>query len=188
MTALSLQKNMDKIASEMMKTFGYKNKMASPKLEKIVINVGVGRKDDKEREELKKNLEFIVGQKLIDCQAKKAIAGFKTRQGMVIGYKATLRGIRMYDFFYRLINVAIPRMRDFRGIDVKSVDKKGNLTIGIREHIVFPEMIGEDIRSIFGFEISLVSTAKNREEALEFYKLIGVPFSVKGGSASGGKK
>jgi len=119
---------------------------------------------------------MIIGQKTSPRPARISIASFKSRQGMIIGYAATLRGKRMYDFLSRLINVAMPRSRDFRGIPETSVDSSGNLTIGIREHIAFPEIIGEDVKTIFGLEATLVSNAKSREEALEFYRDLGVPF------------
>ena len=174
---VSFSKHYDKeVVPEMMARFEYKSRMAVPRLKKIVVNIGVGKREEKEREEIRKHLESILGQKLVGAKAKQAIAGFKTREGMIIGYKATLRGRRMYDFLDRLIRIAMPRTRDFRGLDIKSVDSGGHLTIGIREHIVFPEMIGADVKTIFGFEVTLVSSARNREEAIEFYKLMGIPF------------
>src|SRR3989344_118917 len=156
--------------------FGYKNIMAVPRIGKVVVNCGVGRiRDEKQREEIQKYLALITGQKPAPRAAKKAIASFKTRQGLVIGYQVTLRGKRMYDFLSRLVNIALPRTRDFRGIDSKSFDPKGNLTIGIKEHIVFPEMIGEDYRFLFGLEVTVVSSAKTREEGIELLRLLGFP-------------
>ena len=156
--------------------FGYKNVMAVPKIEKVVVNSGVGRiRDEKQHEEIRKFLALITGQKPAPRPAKQAIAAFKTRQGLIIGYQVTLRGKRMYDFLSRLINVALPRTRDFRGLEEKSFDERGNLTVGIKEHIVFPEMIGEDYRFLFGFEITVVTTAKKREEGVELLKLVGFP-------------
>ena len=119
---------------------------------------------------------MIAGQKVHGRAAKKSIASFKSREGMIIGYSATLRGKRMYDFLTRLIDIALPRSRDFRGLPESSVDKSGNLSIGIREHIAFPEIIGEDVKTIFGLEATLVAKAKNREEALELYRELGIPF------------
>ncbi len=156
--------------------FGYKNIMAVPKIDKVVVNAGVGRfREEKQLEEIKKYLSLITGQKVAVRPAKKAIASFKTRLGMIVGYKVTLRGKRMYDFISRLINIALPRTRDFRGIDSKAFDSNGNLTIGLKEHIVFPEMIGEDYRFLFGFEVTVVTTAKGREEGVELLKLLGFP-------------
>ncbi len=166
-----------KIILALQKELGAKNILALPKLEKVVINIGLGRtlKDEKFLEIAVRDLALIAGQKLKTTVAKKSIANFKTRQGMIIGAAATLRGERMYDFVSRLINIALPRTRDFRGIDAKSIDKSGNLTIGIKEHIVFPEIKGEEVRNIFGFEITIVVKAKNKEDAKILYKVIGLP-------------
>lgn len=161
----------------MKKKFGYKNELAVPRLVKMAVNTGVGRyHEDKQKEEIRKYLEAIVGQRVMEKGAKQAIASFKTRKGMTVGYAVTLRGKRMDNFFEKMINFTIPRMRDFRGIDQKSVDQGGNLSIGIRENILFPEMIGEDVKNIFGLEVTFVTNAKSREEALELFKLMGVPF------------
>lgn len=160
--------------------FGHKNTMAVPRIEKVVVNIGVGRmREEKERSEIEKYLTLITGQKPSPRPAKKAIAAFKTREGLIIGYQVTLRGRRMYDFLSRLIMIALPRMRDFRGLDEKGFDKGGNLTIGIREHIVFPEMIGEDYRLLFGMEVTVVTSAKRREEAIALLKLVGFPIKEK---------
>lgn len=156
--------------------FGYKNVMAASKIVKVVVNTGAGRiRDEKQHEEIRKFLTLITGQKPAPRPAKQAIASFKTRRGLIIGYQVTLRGKRMYDFLSRLINIALPRTRDFRGIDEKSFDVKGNLTIGIKEHIVFPEIISEDYRFLFGLEVTVVTTAKKREEGIELLKLMGFP-------------
>lgn len=159
------------------KEFGYSSVMAVPRFTKAVVNVGVGRNRDKKdfMETVEKHIALITGQKASPRPTKKAIASFKTREGMVIGYKVTLRGARMYDFLNRVIHFAVPRTRDFRGITLKSIDGSGNLTFGIKEHIVFPEMIGEDVKNIFGFEITIVTTAKTREEAISLFKLLGFP-------------
>lgn len=165
------------ILGKMMKERGYSSPLAVPRLIKIVLNTGVGRlKDDKEKETVKKYLSMISGQEVHARPAKKSIASFKSREGMTIGYSVTLRGERMYDFLTRLIDVALPRSRDFRGIQETSVDEFGNLSIGIREHIAFPEIIGEDVKTIFGLEATLVTNAKNKEEALELYRKLGIPF------------
>ncbi len=166
----------EKVIPAMREKFGYKNAMAVPKIYKVVINVGIGKlKDDKEREEVKKFLKLVSGQESSPRPAKKAIAAFKTREGLIIGYQATLHGKRMNDFISRLVNIALPRTRDFRGIEVSAFDSRGNLTIGIKEHIVFPEMIGEDYRLLFGFEATIVTSAKKREEGIELLRLLGFP-------------
>ncbi len=178
----SLQdKHIKKVIPAMQKKFGYKNVMAVPKVVKAVVNVGVGRiRDEKQHEEIRKYLALITGQKPAPRPAKKAIAAFKTRKGLVVGYQVTLRGKLMYDFLSRLINIALPRTRDFKGIEAGSFDTRGNLTIGIKEHIVFPEIIGEDYRFLFGLEVTVVTTAKKKEEGIELLKLMGFP--IKGSS------
>ena len=164
------------IKPKLMKAHGYSSPLAAPRLLKIVVNTGVGRlKDDKEKENVEKYVSMIAGQKARPRPAKKSIASFKSREVMTIGYTATLRGKRMYDFLTRLVNYALPRSRDFRGLEETSVDKYGNLSIGIREHIAFPEIIGEDVKHIFGLEATLVTSAKNREEALELFRELGIP-------------
>ncbi len=160
----------------MREKFGFKNVMAVPRVEKVVVNMGIGKlHDEKEREEVKKFLRLITGQEPSSRPAKKAIAAFKTREGLVIGYQVTLRGKRMEDFISRLIRIALPRMRDFRGIDESAFDTSGNLTIGIKEYIVFPEMIGEDYKLLFGFEATIVTTTRKREQGIELLKLLGFP-------------
>jgi large subunit ribosomal protein L5 len=166
------------VVDKMTKEFGYKTPMAVPHILKVVINSGVGKLREKKDavEILIKHLTLITGQKPMERPAKKAIASFKSREGMIIGYKVTLRGARMYDFLDRLVNFTIPRMRDFRGIPVRSIDQGGSLTLGIKEHIIFPEMIGEDVRSIFGLEITIVTNAKEKKEATQLFRLLGFPF------------
>jgi large subunit ribosomal protein L5 len=165
------------VAPNMIKEFGYKSPMAVPKILKVVINVGTGKMRDKKEavEAVVKHLALITGQHADPRQTKKAIASFKTREGMVIGYRVTLRGGRMFDFISRLVDLAIPRMRDFRGINTKSIDQGGNLTLGIKEHIIFPEMIGEDVRNIFGLEVTVVTNANSKKEAEELFRLMGFP-------------
>jgi large subunit ribosomal protein L5 len=181
---LRLQEKYQKETIPAMKEkFGYENIMAVPRVERVVLNTGFGRLiAGKTAEEQKKildnilnDLSLIAGQRAILTKAKKSISGFKVRQGMAIGAKATLRRKKMDDFLDRLIHIALPRSRDFRGIDSKSVDKNGNLTIGIREQIAFPEISPEKTSFIFGFEITVVTTAKNREEGLELLKQLGFP-------------
>jgi large subunit ribosomal protein L5 len=155
----------------------YLTSLSKPRIMKVVLNVGTGRmKDRKEAvEQVENHLSMIAGQKASPRPAKAAIASFKTRQGMVVGYKVTLRGQKMFDFLDRLINLAIPRMRDFHGIPLKNIDQNGNLTLGVREHIIFPEVTGENIREIFGLEITVVTSIGSRNDAIEAYKELGFP-------------
>ncbi|OGI57458.1 50S ribosomal protein L5 [Candidatus Nomurabacteria bacterium RIFCSPHIGHO2_02_FULL_37_13] len=167
-------------AFEKMKSvFNYKNTMATPRMQKIVINVGTGtaiKKDKNKNDVIGDRLAKITGQKSALRGAKQSIASFKIRQGDPIGIVVTLRGNRMYAFLEKLINVALPRTKDFRGIARKAVDNMGNLTIGIKEHTIFPETADEDIRDVFGMSITLVSSAKNKKEGSAFFKLLGIPF------------
>jgi large subunit ribosomal protein L5 len=168
-----------KVIPAMKESFGYKNNLAVPKITKVVINSGFSPNDigEKMEEEISRGLTTIAAQKPAIRQAKKAIAGFKIRQGMNVGLAVTLRGKRMYDFLDRLIHIALPRTRDFRGINQKNIDHSGNLNIGIKEQIVFPEISTESAKNIFGFEIAVVTTAKKREEGLELFKLLGFPIA-----------
>lgn len=167
----------------MRKKFGYKNDLAVPKIEKVVLNTGFGRrisgKSAGERKKIEKSimndLSLIAGQNPILCPAKKSISSFKIRQGMPVGASVTLRKKRMFDFLERLIRIALPRSRDFRGIEPKSMDEQGNLTIAVKEHIAFPEVSSERAKDIFGFELSVATTAKTREEGLELLRLLGFP-------------
>lgn len=175
--SLLQEKYKKEVIPEMKRKFGYSNTMAAPRIKKVVVNVGTGRlgREKGGDEEVVKYLTIITGQRPVSCVAHTSIASFKTRQGQVIGHKVTLRGKRMYDFLDRLVSSAIPRMRDFRGLEPRSVDQGGNLTIGLREHIIFPETIGEDTRLMFGLETTINTNAKTREEALEMFRLIGFP-------------
>lgn len=156
---------------------GVKNAMALPRITKVVINSGTGKAKDKKRNELiADRLAKITGQKPSPRGAKQSIATFKLRQGEVIGFAITLRGKRMFGFLDKLINVSFPRTRDFKGFSEKSVDELGNLTIGIRENIIFPETPDEEIKDVFGLAITIVTTAKDRKTALAFFKAIGFPF------------
>jgi len=167
----------------MMQKFGYKSNMAVPGIKKVVINTGFGRQvAGKSAEEQRKiqnaiseDLGLICGQKTVFKKAKKSIASFKTRRGMVLGVSVTLRKKKMYDFLERLVKIALPRTRDFQGIDKKGFDKNGNLTLGIKEHIVFPEVSPEKSKGIFGFEISIATNSKNKDEGIELLKLMGFP-------------
>jgi large subunit ribosomal protein L5 len=169
----------NKAFAEMKKEFGYKSKMASPKLVKVVVASGTGKdiKRDKNRNEFViGRLAKITGQKPATRGAKKSVASFKVRAGDPIGVLVTLRGARMYSFLDKLINVAIPRTKDFRGIEKKIVDNIGNLTLSVREHTIFPETGDEELKDVFGMAITIVTTAKTKKEATEFFKLIGIPF------------
>ncbi len=157
--------------------FGWKNAMQAPKLEKIVISVGVGSTKDKNKVALvEKRIAVITGQKPVVRGAKKSIATYKTRIGDKLGYQVTLRGRRMQDFLNRLIHIALPRTKDFKGISKTSVDEMGNYTLGIREHNVFPETAEEDLKDIFGMAITVVTTAKSKKEALAYLTHLGFPF------------
>lgn len=175
------KKYIEEVIPTMKKKFGCKNSLAMPKLKKAAINVGLsqGLKDPKFIEVVESTLKRISGQQPVKRKAKKSISAFKIRQGLVIGMMVTLRGGRMYDFIDKLINITLPRVRDFRGISSTSLDKQGNLTIGFREHIPFPEIRSDEVEKIHGLEISISTTAKRREEAFELLKLLGFPFREK---------
>ncbi len=175
------EKYLKKVIPEMKKKFGYKNNMAVPKIVKVVVSAGIGsKKDDKEKiKDIEKSLTLITGQKPKYNTAKKSIAGFKTRQGMTIGYSATLRRKKMYDFLEKLINITLPRLRDFRGLAPNLIDKTGNLTIGFKENTVFPETSEEDVRKAFGLGVTIATNAKNKESAFEMLSLLGLPFKKK---------
>ena len=159
------------------KEFNYKNIMQAPRLVKIVLSSGVGSfKDKKKIDIVKDRLSKIAGQKIATRGAKKSIASFKVREGDPVGFQVTLRGGRMFDFLDRLINIALPRTKDFRGINPGAVDNVGNLTLGIKEHTIFPETADEDIKDVFGLAITLVSTAKNKKEGKTFFEFLGIPF------------
>lgn len=158
-------------------TFGYTSMMAAPRIKKVVISTGTGRVTDKNKiGVIIDRLARITGQKPAPRPAKQSIASFKTRQGQIIGYQVTLRGKRAYDFLDRFFNVALPRTRDFRGVKRSAVDEMGNLTIGVKEHTIFPETADEDLRDVFGLSVTTVTTAADRDEAVAFLKHVGVPF------------
>ncbi|MDB5265500.1 MAG: ribosomal protein large subunit ribosomal protein [Parcubacteria group bacterium] len=159
--------------------FGYSNVMAAPRLQKIVVSSGVGKARDKNRNKLVADrLARITGQKPSERVAKQSIASFKLREGEIVGYQVTLRGARMQDFLDKLVNIALPRTRDFRGLSVKSIDAMGNYTIGIRENSIFPETSEEDLKDVFGLSITLVTTATGKQEAEAFYRHLGLPLKV----------
>ena len=169
------------VVPALIKKFGYKNVNQVPKLDKIVLNMGLGDvKDNSKSVQMAiEELKMIAGQKPIPTKAKKSVANFKLRQGAVIGAKVTLRGERMYDFLDKFISIALPRVRDFRGLSDKSFDGRGNYATGIKEQLIFPEISYDQIEKIRGFDICFVTTAKNDEEAKEFLKLLGLPFVKK---------
>ena len=172
------EKYQKEIAPKLKAKFGYKNIMAVPRLTKVVINAGVGRnaKDKAFIDSVVSSLERISGQKPVLTKAKQSISAFKTRKGMIIGVAVTLRGQRMYDFVEKLVNIAFPRVRDFRGLSAKQIDQRGNLAVGFREHIAFPEIKADEVDNIHGLEVCLASTAKTHDQGLELFKLIGFPF------------
>ena len=167
------------IVDAMIKKFGYKNIMEVPKLDKIVINMGVGeaRENAKVLDGAVRDMSIISGQKPVVTKAKKSIANFKLREGMNIGCKVTLRGDRMYEFTDRLVNIALPRVRDFRGVKANSFDGRGNYTMGIKEQLIFPEIEYDKVDKIRGMDIVFVTTAKTDEEARELLRLFGMPFA-----------
>ncbi|MDO8424515.1 MAG: 50S ribosomal protein L5 [bacterium] len=177
------KKYKEKVIPAMIQKFGYKSSMAVPRIKKVVVNTGFGRliagktndEQKKMQEAILQDVTTLCGQKANVRSAKKSISSFKIRDGQGIGVSCILRRSRMYDFLERFINVVLPRSRDFRGIDPKSVDTKGNLTFGIKEHIAFPEISPEKAKSIFGLEVTVGTTAKNKEEGLELLKLMGIP-------------
>lgn len=167
------------VAPALFKKFGYKSVMQIPKLDKIVVNVGCGdaKDDQKKIDAIMSDLSQITGQKPIICRAKKAIANFKLREGNIIGVKVTLRNDTMYEFLDRFFNIALPRVRDFRGINPNSFDGRGNYSVGIKEQLIFPEIDYEKIDAIRGMDINFVTTAKTDEEAKELLTLMGAPFA-----------
>ncbi|PJE51367.1 MAG: 50S ribosomal protein L5 [Candidatus Yanofskybacteria bacterium CG10_big_fil_rev_8_21_14_0_10_36_16] len=177
-----LKKYRKDVIPSMKEKFGYKNVMAIPKLEKVVVSVGIGKasvlKDNKKIEKIKEDIAKITGQKPADRKSKKSISGFKVREGMNVGVMVTLRGKRMYDFIDRLISIALPRARDFRGLNPKSFDKKGNLNIGIKEHNIFPEVSYETLKDLFSFQVTVATTSNTREEGEELLRLIGFPIKA----------
>ena len=164
----------------LMKKFGYKSTMQIPKLEKIVINIGLGDLKDspKTLENAMNDLELITGQKPVVTKSKKSIAAFKLREGVNIGCKVTLRSGKMYDFAYKLFNVALPRVRDFRGVSKNSFDGRGNYSMGVKEQLIFPEIDYDKVDKLRGMDIIIVTTAKTDEEAKELLTLLGMPFRV----------
>ncbi len=178
MTSRMQVKYKEEIVSALMEHFKYKNIMEVPKLNKIVINIGLGSAKDNPKvlESALRDLEIISGQKPVITTAKKSIANFKLREGMKIGTKVTLRGEKMYDFLDRLVNIALPRVRDFRGVSASSFDGRGNYALGIKEQLIFPEIVYDMIDQIRGMDIIIVTTAKTDEESKALLELLGMPF------------
>ena len=169
----------DQIVDGMIKKFGYKNIMEVPKLDKIVLNMGVGEAKDNAKvlETAVRDMETITGQKAVITKAKNSVANFKIREGMPIGCKVTLRGERMYDFLDRLVNLALPRVRDFRGINPNAFDGRGNYALGIKEQLIFPEIEYDKVDKVRGMDIIMVTTANTDEEARELLTQFGMPFA-----------
>ncbi len=168
-----------KIAPELMSKFSYKNVMQIPKLEKIVINVGAGEARDNSKviDAIMNDIAAITGQRPVVCTARKSVANFKIREGMKIGVKVTLRGEKMYEFLDRLLNIALPRVRDFRGINPNSFDGRGNYNLGVKEQLIFPEIDYDKIDKVRGMDICIVTSAKTDEEAKELLAQFGAPFA-----------
>lgn len=158
--------------------FGYTNKLRAPKLVKIIVSSGVGKADKARKQLVADRLARITGQKAAPRAAKQSIAQFKMRAGDIVGYQVTLRNARMYDFIDKLIHIALPRTRDFRGLSAVAIDDMGNLTIGIKDHTIFPETADEDLKDVFGLAITIVTTAKSKEEADAFFRHLGIPFKA----------
>ena len=178
MTSRLKTKYMEEVVPAMMERFNYKNVMEVPKLEKIVINMGIGeaRENPKVLEAAVNELAQITGQRPVVTKAKKSIANFKVREGMNVGAKVTLRGERMYDFLDKFMNIALPRVRDFRGVSDTSFDGRGNYAIGVKEQLIFPEIEYDKVESIRGMDIIIVTSAKTDEEAKAFLEKMGMPF------------
>jgi len=155
--------------------FGYTNKMAAPRIEKVIISSGVGKADKNRKAVVEDRLARITGQKPSPRAARKSIASFKLREGEIVGYQVTLRGERMYNFLDKLIHISLPRTRDFRGLNTSAIDEMGNMTIGIKEHTIFPETSEEDVKDVFGLAITIVTTAGSKKEAEAFFRHLGMP-------------
>jgi large subunit ribosomal protein L5 len=177
MSALK-EKYKSEVVPELMKSYGYKNVMQVPRLEKVVLNIGLGEaiQDAKALESAEKDLASISGQHPVTTRSKKSIAAFRLREGMTIGMKVTLRGERMYHFFDKLVNIALPRIREFHGVSRDSFDGRGNYTLGFKEQVAFPEMEYDKIEKVRGLEVSISTTAKTDDEGRQLLELLGMPF------------
>lgn len=171
------QKYTKEVIPEMKKKFQFGNSLSVPKIERVIVNVGIGKflKDNAQVEDVAESIRQITGQKPVFVQARKSIAGFKIREGQKIGLKVTLRGKRMWDFLEKLVSATLPRVRDFRGIKKTAVDDGGNLNLGIKEHLIFPEIMPDKIKNIFSFQITVVTNAQDREKGMELFRLLGFP-------------
>ncbi|MCA9352940.1 50S ribosomal protein L5 [Patescibacteria group bacterium] len=175
----SLKEKQAKVFESLASELGLKNVMQTPVIEKIIVNVGTGsmqKRDRKKNDFIAEQLAIITGQKPSGRPAKSSIAGFKSREGDIVGQSVTLRGERMHSFFDKLINIALPRTKDFRGLSARSIDKMGNLTIGIKEHTIFPETGDEELHNIFGLSVTIVTTAHDKKSAEAYLRFLGVPF------------
>ena len=167
--------------AELKKIFGFKNNLQTPRIGRVVINVGTGKflKDANTVKEIVDSMQLIAGQKPVQTKAKKSIAGFKIREGLEVGVKVTLRGKRKWDFIERLVAAAIPRIKDFQGIKESVIDTNGNFNLGIKEHVIFPEILPENVKTIFSLQVNIVTTAKNHKEGLELFKALKFPIKTK---------
>ncbi|HPN96719.1 MAG TPA: 50S ribosomal protein L5 [Candidatus Moranbacteria bacterium] len=178
----SIQEKYNKeVISQMKEKFGFKNNLEVPKITKVVINAGIGKfiKDGNVVKDIAESLAVIAGQKPVMTKSKQSIAGFKIREGLEIGAKVTLRGPRMWDFIERLVGTALPRVRDFRGIKESAVDKSGNLNIGIKEHLIFPEILPEQVKNVFSLQVNVVTNARTQERGMSLFRLMGFPIENK---------
>jgi large subunit ribosomal protein L5 len=172
-----IKEKITKAFEPMKKEFGYKNKMQSPKIQKVIVSSGVGSFKDKKKIELAfDRLSKITGQRPVKKGAKQSVASFKVREGDIVGLQVTLRGQRMYDFLDRLINISLPRTKDFRGISDKGIDEMGNYTLGIKENTIFPESADEDLKDVFGLAVTVVTSVNNKKETKTFLTHLGFPF------------
>ncbi len=174
------QKYLEEVRPALVKRFAYKSILQAPRIEKVVINMGLGEGKDNPKilDAAVNDLSIIAGQKPVITKARRSVASFKLREGMSIGCKLTLRGIRMYDFLDKFFNIALPRVRDFRGISPHSFDGRGNFTIGIKEQLIFPEIEYSQVEKVLGMDITIVTTAETDEEARELLTLMGLPFKT----------
>lgn len=174
------RKYIEKVRPQLMKEFGYGNVMAAPKIGKVSINVGLSRasREQNFKESVVRDLKAITGQAPVITKAKKAVAGFKIRENQEVGATVTLRGAKMWDFVYKLISTSLPRIKDFQGISEKCFDKQGNLSIGVKEHLIFPEISPDDVSTIMGLQVNVATTAKSQQEGKRFLKLIGFPINI----------
>ncbi len=178
--SITMKEKVAGVYEELKGTFGYTNVMQAPRIEKVIISTGTGKIEDKNKIKLiEDRLALITGQKAAARPAKQSVAAFKLREGDIVGYQVTLRGSQMNNFLDKLIHVALPQTRDFRGLNYTAIDEMGNITLGLKEHTVFPETVNEDIKDVFGLAITIVTTAKNAEEAEALLRYIGLPLKKK---------